>query len=188
MANTENATICRYDENAPINIWVGNLRKYNEGELCGEWIALPLPSGCDSYDVFDALGIDIDRDEYHIPDWDCIIPGLEYFEYADIDELNEQAETWANMEDYEREAVGVRMSLLGEDFDEAVEHADDVRIWYGCVDMEDVAREYCEECGILDQVPDSLRYYFDFEAFGRDLDIEGNFDYSPELGCMVEAF
>lgn len=177
-----------HDEDAPINIWVGNLRKYNEGELCGDWVALPLPKGCDSSDVFDALGIDIDRDEYHIPDWECCIPALEYFEYADIDELNEQAETWANMEDYEREAVGVRMELCGEDFATAMEHADDVRIWHGCTNMSDVAAEYVEECGMLDSMPENLRYYFDYEAFGRDLDIEGCFDYSTELGCIVEAF
>jgi len=174
-----------YNENAPINVWIGNLRKYNEGELSGDWVALPND---DIWQVVEDLGIDLDRDEYHIPDWECNIPGLEYFEYADLDDLNEKAETWMNLDEWQREGVGVRMELLGEDFDEALDNCDDVRIWHGCSDMKDVAREYCEECGLLDSIPDNLRWYFDFEAFGRDIELEGNFDYSVELGCMVEAF
>lgn len=26
-----------------MRVWVGNLGKYNEGELVGEWITLPMP-------------------------------------------------------------------------------------------------------------------------------------------------
>lgn len=186
MKATNETTITRYDENAPINIWVGNLRKYNEGELCGDWVALPLPEGMDSSDVFDALGIDIDRDEYFIPDWDTSIKGLEYNEYADIDKLSEQAQAWLDLEDFEREAVNARMSLCGEDFGEAMAHRDNVIIWDGCRDMAEVAERYADECGLLDSVPENLRYYFDYAALGRDMEIEGCFDYSPELGCMVE--
>ena len=30
-----------YDGNAVMNVWVGNLGKYVEGELVGEWLSLP---------------------------------------------------------------------------------------------------------------------------------------------------
>ena len=41
--------------------------------------------------------------------------------------------------------------------------------------MEDVAREYAEQTGLLESVPDDLRMYFDFEAYGRDMEIGGRF-------------
>ena len=36
-------------------------------------------------------------------------------------------------------------------------------------DFTDFAHHLMEETGDLDQIPENLRYYFDFEAFGRDL-------------------
>ena len=41
--------------------------------------------------------------------------------------------------------------------------------------MADVAEYYCEESGILNSIPEELRYYFDFEAYGRDMEINGHF-------------
>lgn len=51
-----------------------------------------------------------------------------------------------------------------------------------------VAEAYCEDCGILNSLPENLRYYFDFEAFGRDMDIEGNFFSLPYSCGIVEIF
>lgn len=34
---------------------------------------------------------------------------------------------------------------------------------------EDYARSFCDETGILDSIPENLRYYFDFERYARDL-------------------
>ena len=45
----------------------------------------------------------------------------------------------------------------------------------GCNSMEDVAYQYADETGLLNSIPDDLRCYFDFEAFGRDMDINGHF-------------
>lgn len=41
--------------------------------------------------------------------------------------------------------------------------------------MEDVARYYIEETGSLGEVPVHLQNYIDFQAYGRDLEIEGTF-------------
>ncbi len=41
---------------------------------------------------------------------------------------------------------------------------------------EDFAREYAEECGILNDVPDDFMMYFDYEAFARDM-FYGDFDF-----------
>ena len=41
--------------------------------------------------------------------------------------------------------------------------------------MTDVAYQVVEECGYLDNVPDDVARYFDYESFGRELEIEGNY-------------
>lgn len=48
-------------------------------------------------------------------------------------------------------------------------------VYYGCNDMEDVAIEYAEQTGMLQNIPENIARYFDFEALGRDMDIEGHF-------------
>ena len=41
--------------------------------------------------------------------------------------------------------------------------------------MADVARYFVEETGALGEVPAHLQNYIDYEAFGRDLEIGGNY-------------
>lgn len=41
--------------------------------------------------------------------------------------------------------------------------------------MADVARYYIEETDALDEVPVQLKIYIDYQAYGRDLVIEGTF-------------
>lgn len=41
--------------------------------------------------------------------------------------------------------------------------------------MEDVARFYIDELGVFGEIPAQLAYYIDYQAYGRDLDIEGIF-------------
>jgi antirestriction protein len=69
------------------------------------------------------------------------------------------------------------MSDLGYTLDEAIGkvNSGDYRIYYGCDDMADVAYQVVEECGYLDNVPDDVARYFDYESFGRELEIEGNY-------------
>ena len=52
--------------------------------------------------------------------------------------------------------------------------------------MADVAETYADETGLLDEIPKHLRYYFDFAAFGRDMEIEGTFIYID--GNYVEFY
>lgn len=40
---------------------------------------------------------------------------------------------------------------------------------------EDMAEELLEETGELDQIPESLRYYFDYEKYANDLRLGGDF-------------
>ena len=176
----------RYDERAPINVWVGNLGKYNEGELVGYWLSLPQPDFDETWEkLMGEIGIDYERyEEVFCADWECRIPGLKYSEYPDYEELNSIAEQWEDLNDEEMGVVEVYMDKVSDDIEDAM--CCESVVHYGCDDMTDVAYRYCNDCGMFDGVSDFISSYFDFAAYGRDMESEGTFGYSETLGCMVE--
>ena len=44
----------------------------------------------------------------------------------------------------------------------------------------DFAEHICDGCGTLDDMPEGLKPYFDYEAFGRDLILGGDYWHSGE--------
>lgn len=174
------------------NIYVTNLGKYNEGVLLGEWVSLPI-----SYDDFEkVLGriqVSNDTNKYYdvfgCPYEEIFIADYEndfdykVDEYENIWDLDEIAEKLENLEEYEAELMEALLDD-GYEVDEALNKFDDCRIYYNCSDMEDVAIQYCEECGVLESVPEHLRNYFDFEAFGRDMSFESRFIFTSAGNCV----
>lgn len=164
-----------------IRIYLTNLGKYNEGELVGKWVDLPTTNGFDEH--LEEIGINEEYEEWFITDYETDIDGLEIHEYSNIEELDELAETLENLADYEKEVVEAMISE-GYSLEDALEKKDDCMIYYDCHDMEDVAREYIEETGLLHDVPDTLQNYFDFEAYGRDMSFEGTFVFTNNGNCV----
>lgn len=164
-----------------MNIYLTNLGKYNEGFLIGEWVSLPI-SNEDLKDVLKRIKISDKPDangnyyeEYFITDWEC-----DYYnigEYENIDTLNEIASQVESLEDNEKEIAKALMSECGYTLNEAMEKVEsgNYAIYYDCEDMIDVAYYIVEECGYLRNVPENVARYFDYEAFARDLSIEGTF-------------
>lgn len=176
-----------------LKIYLTNLGKYNEGQLIGEWVDLPI-----SDDNLEAtkqrIGISDEPDangnyyeEWFITDYETDIQGVKVGEYDDLDELNEFAEELDNLDIDQQQAIKAFLED-GRKFDEALEGVQDgnYRIYSSCDDMTDVAIEVVEECGYLNGVPEQVARYFDYEAFGRDLDIEGKYYYID--GDMVEIY
>lgn len=158
-----------------IKICLTNLGKYNEGELVFEWLSLPATEE-EVEDVKEAIGINEEYEEWFISDYESEIPGVTVHEYENIEKLNEVVEQLERLDKYELMAFRAFLEN-GDDLEEAVEHVKegDYILWLGCDDMRDVAEQYADECGLLDKVPEDLRGYFDFEAYGRDLGINGTF-------------
>ena len=165
-----------------LNIFITNLGKYNEGELIGEWVKLPV-SGEELESVFERIGINEEYEEHFITDYETDITGLKVGEYDNIEDLNELAETLEDLDEYEMEIVEAMISD-GYDLEEALEKKDDCMVYHDCNDMTDVAEQYAEETGLLDSIPENLRYYFDFEAYGRDMGIEGTFIFTNKGNCV----
>lgn len=158
-----------------LRIYLTNLGKYNEGMLIGEWVDLPV-SEEELEKVFKRIGINDEYEEYFITDYESDIDGVKVGEYENIDDLNELAEA---LEDLDSEEENV-LSVMLEDgctFEEALEKIKDrdYMVYYNCDSMEDVAYQVVEESGLLDGVPEKVARYFNYEAYGRDLELEGTF-------------
>ena len=166
-----------------MNIYLTNLGKYNEGELIGEWVQLPI-SNEELQKVFERIGINKEYEEYFITDYECDF--YEIGEYENIDTLNEIAEKIDNLDEEQEQVVKVLMSECGYDLDDAIEKAEsgDYRIYADCNDMTDVAYAVVEECDYFRNVPETVARYFDYEAFGRDLGIEGSFHFLDNGDCI----
>ena len=160
-----------------IEICLTNLGKYNEGELIYSRLVLPATTEeiCAAYDEI-GVAENTMYEEAFISDYETDINGLSISEYASLDDLNELAEELSNLDEYELEAFGAMLDC-GYATDEALKKVQDgdYMIYDGCYSMADVAERYADETGLLNSIPDDLRYYFDFEAYGRDMEIEGHF-------------
>lgn len=169
-----------------MNIYLTNLGKYNEGELIGEWVELPV-SHEELQKVFERIGINEEYEEYFITDYECDF--YEVGEYESLDTLNEIAERIEELGEEESEVVKALMSELGCTLNEAIDkvNSGDYRIYSDCDDMTDIAYQVVEECGYLNNVPDNVARYFDYESFGRDLGIEGTYIFTDDNNA-IEIF
>ena len=79
-----------------LNIWVGNLGKYNEGELKGGWLELPKEK--EEIDEFlkEVVGLNDEYEEYMINDFETDLP-YKVNEYESIKMLNLLAKVSENI-------------------------------------------------------------------------------------------
>ena len=151
-------------------IWIGNLGKYNEGELIGEWVDLP----CDDFDgVFERIGINERYEEWFIADYENDY-GIEVGEYENIDSLNELAE---RLEDVDEEIFGAlssNFSNTGEALD--IYESGNWRYYQGVHTMGELVEREFEETGRLAEIERVIEsYYIDWDSIGRDWEMNGNF-------------
>lgn len=169
-----------------MNIFITNLGKYNEGELIGEWATLPI-SEKELQGLFERIGINEEYEEYFITDYECDF--YEVGEYENIKTLNEIAEEMEKLSEEAQKVAKAIMNDLGYNLEEATRIANnnDYRIYSDCDNMTDIAYQVVEECGYLNNVPDNVARYFDYESFGRDLGIEGTYIFTDDNEA-IEVF
>lgn len=140
---------------------------------CGQWVDLPQ-SEDDLAEIIEAVKAESDCEEVMISDFEG---DWDISEYDDIYELNERAEMLENLTEYEQELAEIIIREHGDSMEEAIDRIQEgnYRIYRNCYSMSDVAREYLEEVGDLDLIPEFLRDYFDFEAYGEMLENDGYF-------------
>lgn len=149
--------------------FITNLGKYNEGELIGKWISLPI-SEEELEQVLQEIGINEEYEEYFFTDYDCEV-SLNLGEYESIEHLNELAEK------LESDVIKAVAELYG--IEEAMETDENDWIIYFNIHTDyDLGYYIIEESGGYDTSElGNLSNYIDYEAFGRDvrLESEGGF-------------
>lgn len=160
--------------NNEIKIALTNLGAYNEGKLRFEWLTLPFTED-ERQDALKRIGIDgIIYEEYFISDYEA---PFTIGEYDNIDDLNEKVEILKEFNYNEIEVIETYLNEVNDDIDEAINviHNGEYMLFEDCRNMAEVAERYLEETGMLHDMDDILARYFNYEAFGRDMAIDGNF-------------
>lgn len=152
-----------------MKVYITNLGKYNEGELVGAWFTPPI----DIDEVKERIELSDEYEEYAIHDYE--LP-FELDEYIPIEEINRLCEM---AEELKGTLVGEVASEIQHaffsSFEEMMENLDDINCYPDCNDMSDVAYYLIQETGAFGDIPACIQNYIDYEAYGRDLELEGNF-------------
>ena len=162
-------------------VYLTNLGKYNEGELVGEWVDLPV-SDEELSNIYKRIGISFDEpdengnwyEETFITDYENDI-GYQVGEWDSIEDLNEIAERVGDLNEHELKVLeaAIEHGFVNNNDDIAnfdpydyslVEVSDDSELGYYLVD--DVYG------GVEKLSNDTIEMYFDYESFGRDIRLE----------------
>ena len=160
-----------------IEAYITNLGKYNEGELCGEYLKLPATKD-EVKALLSRIGIDgVLYEEIFITDYETDIDGLYRFlgEYESVDELNYLASMLAELDEWELEKF--EAALECGDYTSNVEmlinlaqNLDCYELYPDITDNQELGLYYVEQLETL-KIPEYLEHYIDYEAYGRDMAI-----------------
>ena len=186
-----------YDKDYPFAAFITNLGKYNEGELVGEWVKFPTTAE-ELKKVFDRIGIGQKDDfgqpyeEWFITDYDCYVGALydKLGEYENLDELNYLASKLEEMGqgEYAQFQAAMEVGDHSGSLQEIINLTDNL----DCYDLypsiqgyDDLGRYYIEELDAM-QVPEHLRNYIDYAAYGRDVAMDESGDFT-DLGYVRDT-
>lgn len=186
-----------YDKDYPFAAFITNLGKYNEGELVGKWVRFPTTAE-EMKKAFDRIGIGQKDDfgnpyeEWFISDYDCYVDGIydKLGEYESLDELNYLASKLDEMSQSEYEQFQAAMELGDhtgsvQEIINLTENLDCYDVYPDIHDHDDLGRYYIEKLDAM-EVPEYLRNYIDYEAYGRDIAIEENGSFT-DLGYVRDT-
>ncbi len=171
-----------------LNVWIGNLGKYNEGELVGEWLKLPVSK--QELDTFlrEKVGLqltqaEVDKaleeegvcyEEYMINDYETDLP-IKISEYENLDNLNLLETIAENVNDMD--AINAYVDSQGEmtleELANLMEQEDDIAYFRFSNDSssmsaeEKMGYEMADATGLLSTLQKlQIEEFFDFEGYG----------------------
>lgn len=172
------------------NLWIGNLGKYNEGELVGEWIQLPyteeelrklyarIQVGYFNENGDYIHGLEEDGsfyEEIFIADYETDL-SITIEQYSNLDSLNELASLTELSQGSDRDAIKALLEV-SDSWEVAIQIYNSGDFWYqeGLRDTDDLGVYVVQEGLFGCEIPDSLMNYIDYKAIGRDWEMNGNF-------------
>ena len=172
-----------------VKIYITNLGKYVEGYLIGKWVKLPVADDV-LEKVLGAIGIDEYYEEYFITDYETEIVGVgnsigEYSSLAELNRLAERLEDLCQSDADKLEAVLEYTSCRSvTELLELIDELDSFELLPAVDDDKDLGYYYADECCCID-IPEHIRTYFDYEAYGRDIRLENSLLYTS-CGCVID--
>ena len=176
-----------YDREGIFEAFITNLGKYNEGALIGEWVSFPATPE-EVKKALEKIGIGAKDEfgnvyeEWFITDYNCDVDGLakniNFGEYENLDELNYLASKIGELNSYELEKFQAVLEVSDytgsvKDIINLTGNLDKYDIYPDVKNCEDLGIYYVDELELV-KVPDELRYYIDYESYGRDIALDEN--------------
>ena len=164
-------------------VYVGTYHKYYCGSIFGKWLDITAFA---DYDEFLAVCRFLHRDEadpeFMAQDYENF-PEEWYTEGFMSREEFDKIQEFAELDEDEREAFEAFLDLK---CDSDLSVHDFREAYCGEWDSEEeFARNIVEECGMLDNVPESLKDYFDFERYADEL---FRYDYDFQDGYVFRSY
>ena len=147
-------------------LYVGTYAKYNSGSIAGQWLDL---EDYKDKDDFLAACADLHKDE---SDPEFMFQDYEGFpkSYYSESSVSDDLWTWLELHESDRELLTVYTEHVCEDG--TIEQARDA--FAGKAESEaDWAAQWLEDTGGLENVPEHLQNYIDYEAYARDARMGG---------------
>jgi len=148
-------------------IYVACLASYNNGILHGNWIDADIGEDEINEEIEKILKSSPieDAEEFAIHDYDCFWEA-ELGEYSGVETVAKVAEFLV-----EHGRLGARVfDYCGNNLEQAEKMMEEQYLGE-YTSVEDYAREYLDSCGTI---PDEIQSYFDYERYGRDLELGGS--------------
>jgi len=175
MANSDNITP---------RIYVASLSDYNAGRLVGAWLDIDADTTADDLHegikAMLATSKEPIAEEWAIHDHE----GFDPWYPSESEDMDTVAKVGAGIDEH-GEAFAAYVDNVGAD-QATVEGFEDA--YQGEFDsLEAWAEQWLEDTGGLAEVPDSLRNYIDFAAWGRDAELSGDI-YTLRINGQVAVF
>ena len=157
-----------------LNVFINTWGNYNEnGADGGEWITLPVED----------INAELDKIAYNINDLDpeFFINDYEWTiendlrpigEMENIEELNDELQRLADLSKWEQETYCAAVEYWGADYVD-LDELDEYNLYVDIRNEYDLGYYFIHEAGCYDlDKLGHLANYFDYEAFGRDINLE----------------
>jgi len=149
-------------------IYVGTYAKYNSGDLRGAWLNLEDYANKEEFlEACRDLHSDEEDPEFMFQNWEGIPEGM-----ISESHIDNALWDWLELDNDDRELLEVYRAHV--DQNGTLEQAQDAFLGRA-YSKEDFAAQYYADFGLLDECPDHLRYYIDWAAIVRDMEIDFTF-------------
>lgn len=159
-----------------LKIFVNTWGNYNaNGADGGRWLDLPMDQ--DELDetleeIAAAMGDNDPEWAIHDYEWADDFDGGQISEYANIEELNNYVQAVEDLDKWQLETYAAAVEYWGREYVD-IEDIDDYMLYSDIEDEYDLGYYWINESGCYDlSEMGNLANYFDYAAFGRDINLE----------------